>query len=124
MFLRRIPRHLFASLLVAGLLLQSLLPAFAGMRSEQGARWIEVCVNAGIKWVKLDAGKADSLPHAAGTHADHCVLCAATGPASEFDASRYLPVPSVAAITLPALVDPVTAFPGHALRSRAPPAIS
>ncbi len=124
MFLRRIPRHLFASLLVAALLLQSLLPAFAGMRSEQGARWIEVCVNSGIKWVKLDAGKADSLPHAAGSHADHCVLCAATGPVSEFDARRYLSVQSATALTLPALAAPVMAFPGHALRSRAPPAFS
>ncbi len=124
MFLRRIPRHLFASLLVAALLLQSLLPAFAGVRSDQGARWIEVCVNSGIKWVKLDAGKANALPHAGGSHVDHCVLCAATGPAPEFDVRRYLPVPSVAAVTLPVLVVPVTAFPGHALRSRAPPAFS
>lgn len=123
MFLRRIPRHLFASLLVAALLLQSLLPAVAGMRSEPGARWIEVCVNSGIKWVKLDAGKSDSLPHAGG-HADHCVLCAVAGPTPEFDARRYLPEPSAAALTLPAHTDPVTAFPGHALRSRAPPAFS
>ncbi len=124
MFLRRIPRHLFASLLVAALLLQSLLPAFAGMRSEQGARWIEVCVNSGIKWVNLDAGKSDSLPHVAGAHADHCVLCAATGPVPEFDALHFLPVQPVAAVTLPSLALPVAAFPGHALRSRAPPAFS
>ena len=124
MFLRRIPRHLFASLLVAALLLQSLLPAFAGVRSDQGARWIEICVNSGIKWVKLDAGKTDSLPHTVGTHADHCVLCAATGPAPEFDASRYLPELSFAALALPTHTHLVTAFPGHALRSRAPPAFS
>mgnify|MGYP000199112537 CR=1 FL=1 len=124
MFLRRIPRHLFASLLVAALLLQSLMPAFAGMRSEQGARWIEVCVNSGIKWVKLDAGKADLPSHAADAHADHCVLCAATGPVPEFDALRFLPVQPVAAVTLPSVAVPVSAFPGHALRSRAPPAFS
>ncbi len=124
MSFRRLHLSLLSGLLLAALLLQSLLPAFAAVRAEQGSRWIEVCVSSGIKWVKLDTGKADSAPHAANAHADHCVLCAATGPEADYDVTHYLPAQSAAIVVLPALSVPVTAFPGHALRSRAPPVFS
>ncbi len=118
---RRLHRSLLSCLLLASLVLQSLLPAFAAVRTEQGSRWIEVCVSSGIKWVKLDTASPDSAPHAASAHADHCVLCAATGPEADYDATHYLPAQSATIAALPTLPTPVTAFPGHALRSRAPP---
>ena len=124
MSFRRLHRSLLSGLLLAALLLQSLLPAFAAVRAEQGSRWIEVCVSSGIQWVKLDAGSQDPVPHAAGAHADHCVLCAATGPTPDFDATHYLPTQTAGIAVLPTLPSPVTAFPGHALRSRAPPVFS
>ena len=124
MSFRRAHRSLLSGLLLAALLLQSLLPAFAAVRAEQGARWIEVCVSSGIKWVKLDTASHESAPQAAAAHADHCVLCAATGPEADYDASQYLAAPTAAMVVLPALPSPVTAYPGHALRSRAPPVFS
>ncbi len=137
MAFRRIHRSLLSGWLLAALLLQSLLPAMASMRAEQGAQWIEVCVSSGIRWVKVDASAAAAgqfaVDQAAGdqpatthatAHADHCVLCAATGAAPEFDARRYLPL-AVATLALPpSVVSPVPAFPGHALQSRAPPVFS
>lgn len=124
MSFRRIHRSLLSGLLLAALLLQTLLPAFAAVRAEQGSSWIEVCVSSGIKWVKSDFASPDSAPASVGSHADHCVLCAATGPATEFDANAYLPAQTAALAALPRLIVPVTAFPGHALRSRAPPVFS
>ncbi len=141
MSFRRVHRSLLSGLLLAALLLQSLLPAMAGLRAAQGAQWIEVCVSSGIRWVKVDASAATTVqaaadpsadtsaahppatPHAT-AHQDHCVLCAATGAAPEFDAHRYLPL-AVATVARPSLVvSPVSAFPGHALQSRAPPVFS
>ena len=123
MSFRSTHRFLLASLLLAALLLQSLLPAFAALRSDAGSRWIEVCASSGIQWVKLAPADPDSAPTAA-SHADHCVLCAATGAVPDFDASIYLRTQALAVAALPRLISPVTAFPGHALRSRAPPTFS
>lgn len=120
MFLRRLPRRLLAAIVLHALLLQMVLPAIAGAMSGSGERWIEVCAASGVKWVKLDHAAPDGQ-HAA---ADHCVLCAATGAAPEFDAARYLKsalAESTSALLLPAFF-PI--FPGHSLRSRAPPAFS
>lgn len=124
MFLRRFPRHLLASLLMAALLLQVLLPAIAGLQTGPGARWIEVCAGSGIKWVKSDLAGADTPSDLPAGHADHCALCAVTGPVPEFDATRFLPASQFARLALPASVSPVTAYPGHDLRSRAPPVFS
>lgn len=124
MSFRRAHRSLLSGLLLLALLLQSLLPAFAAVRPDQGSRWIEVCVSSGIQWVKVDSASHDAAPQAASAHADHCVLCAATGAAPEFDATAYLPAQTAAIAALLPPIVPVTAFPGHALRSRAPPAFS
>lgn len=131
MFLRLFPRHLLASLLMAALLLQSLLPALAGLRQADGTRWVEVCAGSGIRWVKADLARADQtadmpadLADLGDGHGDHCALCAVTGPVPEFDASHYLPAAQAAIARLPQAAAPVTAFPGHALRSRAPPIFS
>ncbi len=113
-------RRLFAGILLFALMLQSLLPAMAGVVSDGSARWIEVCANSGVKWVKLDTQPA-GVEHATDSH---CLLCAATGAAPDFDAGRYLQTQAVDA--RPSLQSPIAprVFPGHALRSRAPPSYS
>ncbi len=121
MFRRIVSRPLLAGLLMAALLMQSLLPAFAGLRSGEHARWIEVCVSSGIKWVQVDANAADPAVDTGAGHQGQCVLCAATGAAPEFDVTRYLSSQAAVAMLLPVADILVTAFPGHALRSRAPP---
>jgi hypothetical protein len=110
-------RRLFAGILLFALMLQTLLPAMAGAVSEGSGRWIEVCANSGVKWVKLDA-QTSAVEHASD---GHCVLCAATGAAPDFDVHRYLQTQAVEARPLLAAFVAPRAFPGHALRSRAPP---
>ncbi len=120
MFLRSLHRQLFAGIVLFALLLQTMLPAIAGAASVSGGRWIEVCAASGVKWVKLDHASAAGQQAAA----DHCALCAATGALPEFDAARYL---KSAAVDVPAatpLAATFQTFPGHLLRSRAPPRIS
>ncbi len=114
-------RRLLAGILLFALMLQSLLPAFAGALSGGSSeRWIEVCANSGAKWVQLDSQPA-AADHAS---AGHCLLCAATGAAPDFDARHFLqshlsdPRPAPVAVAAPRV------FPGHALRSRAPPVFS
>ncbi len=110
-------RRLLAGILLFALMLQSLLPAVAGVLSSGSGRWIEVCANSGVKWVKLDTQPAGAEHAADG----HCLLCAATGAAPDFDAGRYLQTQAVdARPSLSSFVAP-RVFPGHALRSRAPP---
>ncbi len=106
--------------MLLALLLQTVLPAIAAAASDSGSRWTEVCAASGVKWVKLDQGSA-AEQHAA---TDHCVLCAATGAAPEFDVSRYLKpsLPEAQASSPPAAAFPT--YPGHSLRSRAPPHLS
>lgn len=87
MFSRLISRKALSCWLVAALLLQSLMPAIAGVRSGDGTRWAEVCVSSGVKWVQTSDASEAQLSHGA---ADHCVLCAATGAAPEFDVRIYL----------------------------------
>jgi len=65
MFPRFISRKALSCCLVAALLLQSLMPACAGVRSGDGTRWAEVCVSSGVKWVSMaDAGEPQ-FSHAA-----------------------------------------------------------
>ena len=113
-------RRYLAALLLLALLLQSLLPALGGAAAEASNRWIEVCASSGVKWVKLDQG-SPAQQHSA---ADHCVLCAATGAAPEFDVQRYLTALAATTYLVPKRVDAFGVFPGHAQRSRAPPVLS
>jgi hypothetical protein len=110
-------RRLFAGILLFALMLQTLLPAMAGAVSEGSGRWIEVCANSGVKWVKLDAHPTGAEHASDG----HCLLCAATGAAPDFDVHRYLQTQAVDARPLLAARLVPHAYPGHALRSRAPP---
>ncbi len=118
--IRQFPRRLLSGLLLLSLLLQMLMPAVAGVRDGSESRWIEVCAASGIKWVELDPAQS-TASHGPG---DHCVLCAATGAASEFDAGDFLRTELAAEQPLPAAVVVAVAFPGHSLRSRAPPSLS
>jgi len=118
-------RRLLAGILLFALMLQSLLPAMAGALTDGPDRWIEVCAGSGVKWVKIDRGNVD--PHAAtGEHASdgHCLLCAATGAVPEFDARRHLQAHANDARPTVIAASPRRVFPGHALRSRAPPVFS
>jgi Protein of unknown function (DUF2946) len=113
-------RRYLAGLLLLALLLQTLLPALGGAAAEASNRWIEVCASSGVKWVKLDQG-SPAQQHSA---ADHCVLCAATGAAPEFDVQRYLTAFAATTYLVQKRVDAFGVFPGHAQRSRAPPVLS
>jgi hypothetical protein len=121
MFPRFTSRKALSCWLVAALLLQSLMPAIAGVRSGDGTRWAEVCVSSGVKWVSMsDAGEA-RVSHAA---VDHCVFCAATGAAPEFDVRDYL---SDSATDMPSIRrdrTPVLTFSAFQQQSRAPPSFS
>ncbi len=112
-------RRLLAGILLFALMLQSLLPAMASAVSEGSGRWIEVCASSGVKWVKLD-----TQPAADHTADGHCVLCAAAGALPDFDARRYLQPQTTDVFTEQRSAEVPPAFPGHALRSRAPPAFS
>lgn len=114
-------RSLLAKLLLATLLLQAFLPAWAAMQTVGQSDWTEVCVSSGIKWVKAtESGQAGMH-----TASEHCLFCAVTGAAPEFDASIYLLGAAGnirhAAISLPSVA---SVFPGHSLQSRAPPSFS
>ncbi len=118
MFSRLISRKALSCWLVAALLLQSLMPAIAGVRSDDGTRWAEVCVSSGVKWVQMPDASEPQLSHVA---ADHCVLCAATGAAPEFDVRTYL---SDVATDQPSIRrdrTPVLTFSAFQRQSRAPP---
>ena len=121
MFDRLRPRKVLSRWLLAALLLQCLMPAIASVRAADSARWIEICVSSGVKWVQMaDAADAPS----AHTAADHCVLCAATGAAPEFDVRPYLS--GVSTFAAPSQPDrtPVPTFPAFHQHSRAPPSVS
>ncbi len=113
-------RRLLAGFLLFALMLQALLPAMAGAVSDRSERWIEVCASSGVKWVQLDT-QASAADHSAD---GHCMLCAATGALPDFDARRYLRPQGAETRTTPLALAAPPAFPGHALRSRAPPVFS
>jgi len=117
MYLRALHRQLLAAVVLFALTLQLLLPAIAGAASNSSERWVEVCAASGVKWVKLDHASSDTEHVAAG----HCMLCAATGAASEFDATRYLSRSLAEAQPVSFLAAPHHSFPGHIQRARAPP---
>lgn len=107
--------------MLTALLLQSLMPAIASLHPADGARWIEVCVSSGVKWVQIDDGSGTMASHSA---ADHCVLCAATGATPEFDVRCYL---SDVATDHPSCLwdrPPILTFSAFQRQSRAPPRFS
>lgn len=121
MFSRLISRKALSCWLVAALLLQSLMPAMAGVRSGDGTRWTEVCVSSGVKWVPMSDAGEPQFSHAA---ADHCVLCAATGAAPEFDVRAYLSESATDRFTFRRDRTPVLTFSAFQRHSRAPPSFS
>jgi len=121
MFSRLISRKTLSCWLVAALLLQSLMPAIAGVRSSDGTRWTEVCVSSGVKWVQISDAGEPQFSHAA---ADHCVLCAATGAAPEFDVRAYLSDSATDSLSLRRDRAPVLTFSAFQRHSRAPPCFS
>ena len=121
MFARLISRKALSCWLVAALLLQALMPAMAGVRTGDGTRWAEVCFSSGVKWVPISDASEPQVSHVA---ADHCVLCAATGAAPEFDVSAYL---SDSATDCPSLRrdrTPLLTFSAFQRQPRAPPYFS
>ena len=118
MFSRLISRKTLSCWLVAALLLQWLMPAMAGVRSGDGTRWTEVCVSSGVKWVPMSDAGEPQFSHAA---ADHCVLCAATGAAPEFDVRAYLSDSATDSLSLRRDRTPVLTFSAFQQQSRAPP---
>jgi hypothetical protein len=121
MFSRLISRKALSSWLVAALLLQSLMPAIAGVRSGEGKRWIEVCVSSGVKWVQMSDASEPQFSH---TAADHCVLCAATGAVPEFDVRTYLSDSATDSLSLRRDRTPVLTISAFQRQSRAPPSFS
>lgn len=118
MFFRQLKRLLVARLLLAVWLLQALLPV--ALQAKEHGSWVEICVASGSKWVKQEPGTSSSA-HAA---VDHCVLCAATGARSEFDAQLHLlPLVSSPPFLSKTLVF-LPGFPRQALRARGPPHFS
>lgn len=121
MFLSRQIKFQLARLLLAAMLLQAFLPAWAAIRTAGQSDWMEVCVSSGIKWVKLTEPGHAGMQSAS----EHCLYCSVTGAAPEFDASVYLL--DALCCSQPASISPLSVavvFPGHSLQSRAPPSFS
>ncbi len=121
MMFRLCSRKALSCWLVAALLWQSLMPAIAGLRSGDGGRWTEVCASSGVKWVQTSDVGQPQVSHAA---ADHCVLCAATGAARDFDVRAYLSDAATDSLSLRRGRTPVLSFSAFQRRSRAPPSFS
>ena len=121
MFSRLISRKALSCWLVAALLLQSLMPTMAGVSAGDGTRWTEVCVSSGVKWVPMSDAGEPQFSHVA---ADHCVLCAATGAAPEFDVRAYLSDSATDSLSLRRDRTPVLTFFALQRQSRAPPSFS
>lgn len=121
MFISRHTKFLLAKLLLATLLLQAFLPAWAAMQNVRQSDWTEVCVSSGIKWVKSTESGHAGLH----TSSKHCLFCAVTGTAPEFDASLYLlGAPGTTQHVAISPYSVASVFPGHSLQSRAPPSFS
>jgi hypothetical protein len=121
MFISRQIRLFLSRLLLATLLLQAFLPAWAAMQTVGQSNWTEICVSSGIKWVKSTESGHVGLH----TASEHCLFCAVTGAAPEFDASIYLL--GASGNFQHAAISPLSVasvFPGHSLQSRAPPSLS
>lgn len=120
MAFRQTSRSLLSALLLLALLMQALLPAMAAVRAQPQTGWIEVCSVSGLQRILADQPQ-DKATHAA---ADHCALCAASGAVPTFDISPFLHAGLSDVPPLAMVGTTTTAFPGHALLARAPPAFS
>jgi hypothetical protein len=121
MLIRLAHRKAFSCWLLAALLLQCLMPAIASVHKGDDARWIEVCVSSGVKWVQMPDGGDTQTSHLA---AEHCALCAAAGAVPEFDVRDHLvdlPTFSVSPPPDRTALPSLSAFQRH---SRAPPSFS
>lgn len=121
MFSRRSFTHLISRLLIAVMLLQLALPSWAAFSSMGKAGWIEVCATGGIKWIKLSDADASGAS-SSHSQSDHCLLCASTGAAPEFDAQRFLSASFLEETSVHWLEPAYRRYSGHAILSRAPPA--
>ena len=103
------------------MLLQLALPSWAAFSSMGEAGWMEVCAAGGIKWIKLST---DDSANAKSSHAqsDHCLLCASTGAAPEYDVQRYLSSWLRDEASVSWLPQAHRRYSGHAILSRGPPA--
>jgi len=115
-------RGLTASLLVAAVLLQAVLPLLGMQRGGEGrGHWIEVCASSGVRWIRLpEAGKPAP---ASSEDAEHpCAFCVAGEPPERFDASAWLArLPEPSHDTAKPADECTQRFAGHQLRARAPP---
>lgn len=119
LFRRSFLRHL-SRCLIAVLLMQVALPSLAASGSRSKAAWMEICAASGIQWVKLAQPEGAPADHQS-SHA-HCLLCASTGAAPDFDSRIHISDElRDEAITLPSQASQ-GCYAGHSIRSRAPPA--
>ena len=114
--------RLTATLLMAVILLQAILP-LAGVARSAGERsqWIKICASAGTQWLKLTDNSEPGSPATA--HADHpCAFCIGTAPPERFDATAWLaPMAANSHGETHQLNEPPQRFAGHRVRARAPP---
>ena len=115
--------------LLAAVLLQALVPVWAGGRGSADKTLLEVCTATATQWIKQGAQASDqttdlttdqsSIDHSP-SH-KHCVFCASTAAVDPFDASNLLVNHTSSNIVSVSAVPLVGIFPGHRIRSRAPP---
>lgn len=109
-------------LLIAAMLLQLSLPSWTAFAGVANAGWVEICATGGVQWIKAaGSDAAPALPDHASS--DHCLLCAVTGAAGEFDVRNYLLAQVRAALGQFFGTSPASVFAGHSIRSRAPPSL-
>jgi hypothetical protein len=110
-----------AQFLLAAVLLQALVPAWAGVKSSAGKPLLEICTAVGTQWIKQAAQASDqpSIDHSS-SH-KHCVFCASTAAVDTFDASKLLVNHTSSDVLTESALPLVGVFSGHSIRSRAPP---
>jgi hypothetical protein len=113
-----------ARFLVAALLLQAVLPAWAINKVTSGSHSIEICTSTGTKWIQTSSADSQSFPSSHDA-SQHCVFCSTTGASNEFNAGDFLSFHASQYQT--ALItdsDFIVQFLGHSKFSRAPPSHS
>jgi hypothetical protein len=113
--------RLIAQFLLAAILLQALVPAWAGVKSSAGKPLLEICTAVGTQWIKqgAQAGDQPSIDHSSSS--THCVFCASTAAVDTFDASKLLVNHTSSDVLTESAMPLVGVFSGHSIRSRAPP---
>jgi hypothetical protein len=124
MFLNAVIFRQVTRFLLAALLLQSGVTAWAINKVSGDSHRIEICTSSGTKWVQTTTADGKSIPvsHDA---SQHCVFCNIAGTGLEFNVSDFLSFHSSQYQTvLPTCSDLVIQFLGHSKLSRAPPSLS